>query len=746
MAPSRYALLTVFLFVLAPAASGQVVVPSEWNAASGAWNVPGNWFPNDVPDNGAGFVYNVQIGNRPVAAGAAVTLIPEDGTSDTIETLVISGAADLFTNGHQLVVNGLTTVTAGGSTIRVDPHAVPGTAALQAGDLDLAAGGALAMNGGRADVTADLDVAGVLSGHGTLNVGDGDAVAEQAFQNSGQIQVNGSLDTVGVLTIHTVGVDTIDLDGDNELGVVDVSNVHADLEADTLTLIVDGPLTDGFGSSLGSQLLVGQRDTLTFNDSLEIDAGAAIVLDGGAAVATINGPGVFTDVAGATFTVTGDGVIQNSMTFSGTANVVTINANSSLTLGGTVSIPDASALSMTSSSELIIAGATTVNEVAGAFNWDGTGTSTTTVQGAGLLTLTVGTVDSGDDVYGGTINLNDGGDLFVDNVANAWTLAGTMNKNNAGTSIVNGDRMLVIGNVVANAGTLDLPAVTLSPGADVAVTGTLSLGGGSEFAGPSAINGAGMLRMEGSSTVSANTTVAVGTFDWDGAAVGGTHVINNGVALTISSPALDTDGDMDDVVSLGGNGAQLVVSGPASWTQTNVFNANTAVAGTATIGGTSRAVFQNTLNVDGNTTADARVTLAGTTAIDALMTLRLNGGTSLDVNNIAGGTVNGPGTLAANTGKVLSGFGTINSIVDFDGDADIVAAGGMLDLNGNINDVGTLRTSGVAAVLDLPNGFSTNVTDDGILLEGGSVTGGCAGRRGREQVDPRRRHGLRYAR
>src|SRR5688572_23609970 len=92
-------LVAVALLVFSQSARAQVVVPSEWNTGNGSWNVAGNWFPLDVPDDGGGFIYDVQIGNRPVAAGAGVTFIPEDGTSDTVTSLTISGAADLVTNG-----------------------------------------------------------------------------------------------------------------------------------------------------------------------------------------------------------------------------------------------------------------------------------------------------------------------------------------------------------------------------------------------------------------------------------------------------------------------------------------------------------------------------------------------------------------------------------------------------------------------------------------------------------------------
>ena len=117
----------LFLATVAAGIARGQLVNSEWNTGNGDWNVATNWFPNDVPDNGGGLTYAVQIGNRPVAAGAQVTFVPEDGTSDSIDSLVISSAADLFTNGNQIFVVGQTTVDGVGTTIRIDPHTTPGT-------------------------------------------------------------------------------------------------------------------------------------------------------------------------------------------------------------------------------------------------------------------------------------------------------------------------------------------------------------------------------------------------------------------------------------------------------------------------------------------------------------------------------------------------------------------------------------------------------------------------------------------
>jgi hypothetical protein len=744
-------------FIVAGAAIGQAqVVNSEWNTGNGDWNVAANWFPSAAPDNGGGFTYNVQIGNRPVALGAQVDFVPVSGTSDTITSLTVSNNADLTTNGNQLNVLTATIIDGVGTTIRVDPHATPGTAALTSLDLNLNNGGGLTMAGGIVGVTRELEInaGSVLGGHGTVNVGDGDGVVEQAFENSALIQVQGNTAAPQTLTIHANGVDTIDLDGDSETGVVDVDNALANVNADTVTLVIDGPLADSFGGVAGAAIQIGQRDTLTFNDDFAIAGPAAITMNGGNAVATLNGPGNITSITGATFTITGAAVIENDMTFSGTANVITVNANSSLELGGDVAIPDASALVLSAStSQLVVTGATTINEAAGDFNWDGTGNNaTTTVETTGHLSITVDQVDVGNDLFNGTINLNGNGDLTVNNTINSWQAAGEFNKNGAGTSSVNGDEFAVTADLNVNAGTLDVNAdaifgstsdvviasgatalmatTQIFNGADVTVNGTLSLGLASILEAPATLTGTGLFRFNSTSTVTANAVVNTTSFDWDGTGAGSLHTINDGVIFTINSTIWDADdaGDVDDPINLGGNGASIVVNNVPSWTMARTLTANTAGAGTATLGGTSRLIFSGALSilsVNGNTTANAPITFGSSaTTIAAARILRLAGGdNNTNTNVMSGGTIGGAGTLAANDARELRGFGNIGATIDFDNTARLRADNGTLTISGAILDVGVIGTADADGVLNVTNAWNTNVAA-GVALLGGTVQGG----------------------
>ncbi len=613
----RYVGLPALLFAIASISlpCHAQIVNSQWVPASGNWNLITNWTPNAAPNNGGGFTYNVQIGTL-APSNAQVTFIPPTGTSATISTLSLTDGADLFTNGNQLNVLTQTTVDGAGTTIRVDPHTTPGTAVLTTADLDLNNGGALVMNGGIANVATlfEVNVGSVLSGHGTVNVGDVDLVAEQAFENSGLIQVAGDTTDARTLTIHANGVDTIDLDGDSELGVVDVDNAVANTNLDTLTLVVDGPLSDSFGAAAGATLQIGQRDTVTFNQNFQISAGAAIQMNGGNSVATLNGPGAITSIAGAAFTVSGAAVIDNDMTFTGTANTITVPTASSLTLNGTVTIPDASAIATAGTAQIIIGGSTTVTEAAGDYDWDGGGAVTTTVKGTGQLALNVSHIDVGNDIFDGTLNLNDDGDAAINPVAASWTMNGTLNKNNAGTSTLSGKAVNVSGAVNVHAGTLstgtvtfaagshltvdagataNLSGTTLSAGSNITVNGTLSLGVASVLAGPTTITGTGLFRLNSTSSVTANTTIDTTSFDWDGLGSGTAHTINEAVVFTVNSTTWDPDdaGDVDDPINLGGSGAQIIVNNVPTWTMVRTLTANTSGLGIATLGGNSRLIF-----------------------------------------------------------------------------------------------------------------------------------------------------------
>ena len=91
-------------------------------------------------------------------------------------------------------------------------------------------------------------------------------------------------------------------------------------------------------------------------------------------------------------------------------------------------------------------------------------------------------------------------------------------------------------------------------------------------------------------------------------------------------------------------------------------------------------------------------------------------------NTIAGGTINGPGILGADTGSALVGFGTINANIDFDGTANLRAGGGTLTVTSAILDANVVGVNNVPGVLNVTNSWNTNVTASVELL-GGRIEG-----------------------
>jgi hypothetical protein len=135
--------------------------------------------------------------------------------------------------------------------------------------------------------------------------------------------------------------------------------------------------------------------------------------------------------------------------------------------------------------------------------------------------------------------------------------------------------------------------------------------------------------------------------------------------------------------------------------------------------------LNGTVNVTGDVQVDARVDIGGVVNINtAAEPLRLNGGAlNTNQNTIAGGTISGVGVLNAPSARALHGFGTINTSVDFDGTANLLADDGTLTLNGAIADVNLIGTNDDDAILHVTNPWNTNVAQ-ALTIRGGEVRGG----------------------
>jgi hypothetical protein len=692
-------------------------LPRTWIGGNVDWVDAGaaaNWNPADEPDSDDEAIFNT---------ANTVNL----GSNNAVNGLTLSGGIDLFTNDFDLTVDGLvqtagagTNLIIGGAAGSVDADNVT----INGGVVELS-GGTLTLNEEAGASLLDVNAGGTLFGTGVITFADAPLAFTTVFSNDGTLTALSrpliifGAPPVGTLQINTANTfSLVDLDGAGNAGVVNVNRNQ--------TLDVNGALADAFGGTM----TLFQESTLDMSNSWGLNAGTltannGFVLGG---LGVPDTPAGKSYIKGGTLTQTGgvisvpdnDGTLQFDANF--TLSGGTFSNNGKVIFNGTANVTNAASWNPASlGSSLEINNAMTVTDAAGNFNWDGPATSSTTINGAGSLSIAVNQIDTGDDVYGGTITLNDTATLSVTVAGTSWTLTNTLNKNNVGTSLVSGDRIVIDGAVNANAGTLDLPAVTTGVTANISVAGTLTLGGASEFGGAASIAGAGLLRMEGTSTVTANTTVNVATFDWDGLGTGTNHTVNAGVVFTINSATLDSDGDMDDPVNLAGNGSQLIVNGPTEWTATAAVNANNAGAGTATIGGTSRFILSGAsadLNVNGNTNIAAPITFGAdsSASIDAGMTLDLGASAAYQA-----GTISGAGTFVPAATNLVTGVTTITAAnFDFDGGSWTIEDDGELIINVGDYDPGVV-TNTFDGVVNLDNGEIDVSTGDVEFVMDGTI-------------------------
>jgi fibronectin-binding autotransporter adhesin len=613
-----------------------------------------NWNPNDEPDSDDRAIFNT---------ANTVNL----GSNNAVNGLALSAGIDLFTNEFDLTVDGLVEVGGAGSNLNINGAA----GSINADDVVINASGVLELRGGTLTMdeeagTAliDINAGGTLQGNGIINFADNPGVATLMLVNDGTLTALSrgltifSPPPVGTLTISDDGLNgRLDLDGTGEAGIVNVNRNQ--------TLTTEMQLFDTFNGTLN----LFHNSTFDFNPAFTLGTGGSIVVDNGFVAGGIGVSDILADTSyiesagliqtGGTINVVDtDGTLQIDAPF--TMSGGTFTNSGTVIFNGVTNITAAGGYAPSSlDAQTIVNADVTINHAAADFNWDGNGAADTTINGTGSLAITADQIDTGNDTFGGTLNLNDGGDLSVNNTANVWTLAGTLNKTGASVSTISGEALNVTGAINADGtGTLDLPTTTLSSTANINITSRLTLGSASNLAGAT-ISGTGELEMEGTSTVSANTTIGVATFDWDGVGTGTNHTINSGVTFTINSTTFDSDGDMDDPLNLAGSGSQLIVNGPTEWTATAAINANNAGVGTATIGGTSRLILTGAnadLNVNGNTVISAPLTLGSGSlvVIDAGFSLDANGATTY-----SGVVIDGAGTYIPAATNTVSAFSTI---------------------------------------------------------------------------------------
>lgn len=720
------ALFTFSLLLLccsnAPVAQG---APRTWIGGNVDWVDGGstaNWNPADEPDSDDEAIFNTVN---------TVNL----GSNNSVNGLTLSGGIDVLTNEFDLTVDGLVQVSGAGTSLIIDDAA----GSINADDVTINADGGVALRGGTLTLDEeagtsllDINAGGRLNGAGAISFLDTPLAITTVLVNDGELSAFSPSflfgpPPVGTLTIDSAGPEfsRVDLDGAGGAGVVTVNRNQ--------TLDLNIPM---FGNAFGGTINLFQESSF---DSVNLWTmlGGSIVVDNGfvdsvfplpdvpAGTSYLKGGGI-TQIGGTIDVVDTDGTLQLDVPFTMVSG--TFTNNGTVVFNGFTNIITAAGYEPNSvNAQTIVNADLVLTDSAGNFNWDGLGAADTTVNGSAMLSLTVNQIDTANNIFGGTVTLNDDADLSVNVTATEWTLGGSLVKNGAGTSLVTGDRVVVTGAITANAGTLDIPAVTTSSLATLSVAGNLYLGGATVFGGAASVSGAGVLRMEGTSTVTANTTIDVATFDWDGLNSGSMHTIDPNVVFTINSPSL-AEGSMNDPITLAGNSSQLIVNGPAEWTATAAINANDAAAfNPAVIGGTSRLVLSGSgaiLNVNGDTNVNAPITFGAlsTTSIDAGFTLNLG----LNEAIYDGGSITGAGIFTPAPINTVTADTTIDvATFDFDGGDWVVEADATLTVN--VSDYDTIVTNAFDDVITLNGGAASVTTGDPTFVMDGTLNMNASG-------------------
>ncbi len=672
------------LLALAGAASGSanagiVNFSSNWAAASSSqWQNNGAW-TNGAPNNLPGFTsWTANI----TAPGGAYNVILDANNNWTVTNInVNSSAARLVSTTGSLTVTDSATFTNGDFTIG-------DTLTLQNGGT---IGSSFEFNGaGSVNVTG-----GILRNEGLI-----DASAGSTLNFLGTVDLDGNTGDGQIRATQTTG------------GGLSFTSAPADAFDGVATLREDNQFTFLSGWSLGS----GGSLTFTVNSTNNTDA----VISGG----TFSNNGAIT--------VNSNVNARIASTFDMNGGSIAIGSGSELEIdgasdwsGGAVS----GAGTLRTDGDLNVTGLANIAPTV--FDWDGASGSGHDTSITGILNIDAARIDGGStssDGYDGNVTISSGGVLDVDIDGSFWRLDGTMTLNTSNSiSAVNGDEMRVLGSLTStNAARVDAPVRIES-------SGSVSVGGGDliDFHGQhtsagGSYSGSGAMRMTAGWDVVSNTTINVGTLDWDGVTASGALTrLLNGADLIINSSINDP---MDNDVSLSNGSILTLNQGSSQFTMGGDFDlAGGTINGNATelnmVGdvsgfGTIDLKFDGSASSDIIATGDltiGRATSAfgfdheGTLSVGAHDVLVRSGNQSFlgSMTTIAGGSLSGTVTVQLDSGDVLEGFGDVGRIAN--------ATGAIINATGNL-DLGSFSST-----LGYGGGGTLNIGNNTVTLRDANI-------------------------
>ena len=553
-------------------------------------------------------------------------------------------------------------------------------------------------------VPLGADDAFVRTANRTANLSGGANVRNLTVSETGNVNTQGfELDVAQTLTVA-------DLDSDLLIGN------GGEAEATTLNVINNAEVRPETGSLIDvnrfdisdNSLLVGAGEV---NVQTELENDGTITASGGTLTLTTSNAGGVFDLDG--FFSSGGGLIA-IFTEPGRVNATggDIVVDGQLTDGfnGTMTVSSTRAITFQDDWELsafsLFAPSTGVLNLT-----EGTVAGPGKMTAQGILNVSTGTgngisyinspVDFGSQVI---VNVNAGAELEVNGAATV----------DGGTYNVDDDGLLDFDS------TLSIGSATFS---DVGVAGTAGVrfDGITTYSGGT-INATVPLHQQGDLAVNGATVVNGTIVNLDG---GGSTTVTLNDDLTINADSLDSfNNTFDGTLNINNPGRLTVSTTEGSWTMNGEMNLNQN-------GHANRfLVLGDDINISGQVTVTdaaaigAAAHISGTVTLgDASYFMQLGGSN----NTLSGGTIVGPGRLAAvgNTSdNSLTGYGTISADIEFSGsNTDLLADGGTLSVSGEILDVDDIGTANGTGTLDVVSAWNTSVASE-LRLNGGEVTGG----------------------
>ena len=433
---SRSVVCAALAIVFLTPASRIQAVTKIWTGNSGipGWNGFLNWNPLGPPGEFDEVVLNF-----------GATELDQDYEILSID--LNAGGAEVDTNGNRLTVNGQILVDTSERIIVREHTSGPATASLEVEDIQYLGSPTLGqsevvLEGGRivaAKPGADralIGGRGIIRGYGVLRFQD-------ALSNvSTQLSISGGLQTTRPVGAAPAARSTLTIESSDPsrsttdlAGIVVGGNSEVVVDiASMTTLDIDTLIDDSFHGvlNLGAGAIFDTSDSLDSTNALfvtDIGNAGVVNVDADSAVvgvpdnAIFRGPRLELGAETRLNIDSGTLILEDGLATQG-SSAIEIAKNSSLQVFGTSTI-DGDINFNSTGTQLLVNGNLTINDPS--FDWDGPEDAVTTISNARVLTINANDIESGAEVFNGTININ-GGELRP-NIAGGWTMAGDLNLN-----------------------------------------------------------------------------------------------------------------------------------------------------------------------------------------------------------------------------------------------------------------------------------------------------------------------------